>query len=70
MTNIRRQLLVYLLALSDLTLMGISLYVSVYQRSALTSLAVLGQKNIHIRTIIALLLLFFIWQSTFLTYIE
>ena len=65
MTNIRRQLLVYLLALSDLTLMGISLYASVYQRSALTSLAVLGQKNIHIRTIIALLLLFFIWQSTF-----
>ena len=64
MTNVRRQLLLYLLALSDLTLLGISLYVSVYQSSALTSLPVLGQRNIQIRTIIGLLFLFFIWRST------
>lgn len=63
MTNLRRQFLVYLLRLSDLMLLGLSLYLSEFGLAAITSWSVMEQKKIQVHTIIAIAVLFFAWRK-------
>jgi exopolysaccharide biosynthesis polyprenyl glycosylphosphotransferase len=65
MISFRRRTLVFLLGLSDLTLLSLSLYVAVFGRGALASWTVVANKDIQVHTILALALLLFIWKSTF-----
>jgi exopolysaccharide biosynthesis polyprenyl glycosylphosphotransferase len=63
--NLRRQLLVYLLSMSDLGVLGVVLYLSVFGRAAFLPISVLAEKRIQVHTIAAVALLFFLWNSAF-----
>lgn len=65
MISLRRQLLVYLLSLSDLGLLGLALYAAVLGRSALMPIALLVGRTIQVHTIAAMVILFFAWNAFF-----
>jgi exopolysaccharide biosynthesis polyprenyl glycosylphosphotransferase len=66
MINLRRRVLVSVLALSDLSLLAIALYVSIFGRAALTPLSLLANKRIHVHTIVSIAVLLFAWRSALL----
>jgi exopolysaccharide biosynthesis polyprenyl glycosylphosphotransferase len=63
MTNLRRKLPLVILGLSDLVLLGISLYIAIFGRATLKSLARMGQATVHVHTMFAIVILFFAWKS-------
>lgn len=63
MASLRRQVLVYVLVLSDLSLLTIALYVSILERAALTPWSVLAEKQIQVHTIAAIAVLLFAWRN-------
>jgi exopolysaccharide biosynthesis polyprenyl glycosylphosphotransferase len=63
MTSFRRQVLVYFFELSDLVLLGASLYLAIFGRAALTSWSELAHKTIQVHTIVAMIVLFFVWKA-------
>ena len=65
MTHFKRQLLIYLFGLSDMTLLGISLYTSVLGRAGLASWSVILQAQLQVHTILAIVALFFVWKWAF-----
>lgn len=65
MTSLHRQILVFMLPVSDLTLLGLTLYVSIFGRDAFIRISVLAGRTIHVHTIAALVVLFFAWNVFF-----
>lgn len=65
MTSPRRQLLVNALSLSDLLLLAIALYLSVFGRESLLPYSVMVQRTVQVHTIVALVVLLLVWKASF-----
>jgi exopolysaccharide biosynthesis polyprenyl glycosylphosphotransferase len=65
MNHLKRQLLVYLFALSDLCLLSLALYVAAFGRNTLSSLSILANGSIRVRTIFAVAVLIALWKISF-----
>ncbi|HTV09626.1 MAG TPA: sugar transferase [Candidatus Aquilonibacter sp.] len=65
MTSLHRQLLVALLPLSDLSLLGVILYISIFGRDAFIPISVIAGRSMQVHTIAALAILLFAWNTSF-----
>lgn len=65
MTTIRRNFLLNIYVLSDLSLLGLSLYAAVFRQDAIRPLSVIAEKPIQVHTVVAMVVLFFTWKTTF-----
>lgn len=65
MTSPRRQVLVKVLAFSDLVLLATALYVSIFGRNSFVPFSVLQRETVHVHTIAAVVVLVLLWKVTF-----
>lgn len=62
MPTLRRQILIYVVPLSDLSLLAIALYVSVFERAALTGMFIFAERRIEVHTAVGIAVVLFIWK--------
>jgi len=63
MPILRRQLLLYIFALSDLGLLLLALYLSIFERAALTPISSLVDRTVQVHTIAGLAVLALAWRA-------
>lgn len=62
MPTLRRQVSLYIFSLSDLVLLSLALYVSIFTDAVFTPLSILAHKQIQVHTIVGIAVLVLLWK--------